>query len=387
MGEHVFDSGEDREPGNGPELMEAIQAATSGLDHAQLDRLERIADLDSSQGFHYDGYTSVSAFLSHRCGMGVREANRTVFLARALGEMAYSVKLVRSGDLTLSQFEVLAHAWSNHPEAFATDEAALAESVVGLSWTDTRRAVTYWRCLYDEPEELSDPDPSRLHSSKTFGGRGRLDGDLAPEDHNLLETALEPLISELVNSTPEDQLPSRSILRAMALTELIRRHLASDQSPSDHGNRPQVAVIVPWDTLRGADDQPAELGDGTLISAADARRLACDAQVCRLLTGPNSEILDLGRSRRSVSPAQWRALVIRDRHCRFPGCRRPASWCDAHHTLSWTELGHTDLGDLCLLCRHHHTLIHRQGWTITNQGNGTFVFTRPDATTLANGPP
>ncbi len=171
------------------------------------------------------------------------------------------------------------------------------------------------------------------------------------------------------------------------MTELIRRHLTSNQSPTDHGNRPQVNVVVPWETLIGGNDQPGQLTDGTLISAADARRLACDAQVCRLLTGPNSEILDLGRNKRTVSAAQWRALVIRDRHCRMPGCYRPASWCDAHHLLPWDQLGRTDLSDMCLLCRHHHTLIHRDGWTITNQGNGILIFTRPDGTTLPNGPP
>ncbi len=73
------------------------------------------------------------------------------------------------------------------------------------------------------------------------------------------------------------------------------------------------------------------MGDETVITPETARRLACDANVSRLLTGPGSEILDLGRTRRTVSPAQWRALRARDRHCRFPGCRRLWSWCDAHH--------------------------------------------------------
>ncbi len=159
MGEHTFEWDEDREPANGPELMEAIQAATTDLDLARLDRLERIAALDSSEGFRYDGYTSTSAFLVHRCGMSVKQAHRAVFLARAVAEMAYSVKLVRSGDLSLSQFEMLAHGWSQHPEAFATDEATLAQSVVGLSWADTHKAVTYWRCLYQEPPELCRPGP------------------------------------------------------------------------------------------------------------------------------------------------------------------------------------------------------------------------------------
>lgn len=117
------------------------------------------------------------------------------------------------------------------------------------------------------------------------------------------------------------------------------------------------------------------------------RRLACDVQVCRLPTGPLSEILDLGRTRRTVSAAQWRALRHRDRHCRFPGCRRPTTWCDAHHLISWWEhQGPTDLDNLILLCRHHHTLIHRRGWKLT--GTATHpTFTRPDGTTLPNGPP
>ncbi|MGA7271056.1 MAG: hypothetical protein WB239_08285, partial [Acidimicrobiia bacterium] len=73
MGEHTFEWSEDpwgegREPANGPELMEAVAAAWFKVDEVRLDALERVAALDSSEGFRYDGYTSTSAFLVHRCG-------------------------------------------------------------------------------------------------------------------------------------------------------------------------------------------------------------------------------------------------------------------------------------------------------------------------------
>jgi hypothetical protein len=108
------------------------------------------------------------------------------------------------------------------------------------------------------------------------------------------------------------------------------------------------------------------------------QRLSCDAEVCRLLTGPDGEILDMGRSVRTATPAQWKALKIRDRHCRFPGCRRPWSWCDAHHLdWWWDQHGPTDVERMVLLCRHHHSLIHQAGWHVTGVPHDLIVI-RPE---------
>ena len=334
-----------------------------------------------------DGYTSVVAFLVHRCGMGPGEANRQVFLARALDHAPYAAKLVAGGRLSVNQFDVLAHAQAKHPGPFAGDEPALCEAVDGLTLPDTRRLVEYWSQAHDHPTDDA-TDPSQVFLSKTFGGRGRLDGDLTAEDHALLSQALDTLISEIVESAPTDELLPMPQLRAQALTEVTRRHLDSPTTPTDHGNRPHLTVIVDWEVLTGGRrDKTTELLDGTLISPSAAQRLACDAKVCRLLTGPRGEILDLGRTRRTVTPAQWKALRARDRHCRWPGCNRPAAWCDAHHITAWTHPGPTNINNLLLLCRHHHTLIHDGGWKLTGTP-GDIHITRPDGTTLrANAPP
>jgi hypothetical protein len=50
--------------------------------------------------------------------------------------------------------------------------------------------------------------------------------------------------------------------------------------------------------------------------------------------------------------------------CIFPGCDRPATWCQAHHLTPWEEGGPTDLNNLALLCDHHHDAVHHHGWEI-----------------------
>ncbi|MGH8911522.1 MAG: DUF222 domain-containing protein, partial [Acidimicrobiia bacterium] len=352
-----------------------------------LARLQRIAVLDETGGDEYDGYTSCAAFLVHRCGMGSGEANRQVFLARALAQVPYAVKLTAAGRLSVNQLEMLAHAQNRHPDPYAADEPTLAEAATDLTAADTRRLIDYWCQAHDEPDD-KEREPSQTFLSRTLGGRGRLDGDLDPEDYSLLAAALDTLITEMVQTTPKKDLAPMPQLRAEALAEMARRHLDSPDTPTDHGNRPHLAVVIDWEVLTGRHrDGISEFLDGTILTPEAAQRLACDANVCRLLTGPDGEILDLGRTRRTVSPAQWKALRIRDRHCQWAGCWRPWSWTDAHHIEHWViHDGPTDLNKLVLLCRHHHTLVHEGGWTLTGTP-GHLIFTRPDGTILNNGPP
>jgi hypothetical protein len=89
-----------------------------------------------------------------------------------------------------------------------------------------------------------------------------------------------------------------------------------------------------WATRRtGA--APAEQEWGSLISASTARRLACHASVQRIVLDPAGAVLDVGRDYRTVTPAQFAALIARDGGCAFPGCTRPPAWVHraSHQTL------------------------------------------------------
>jgi hypothetical protein len=102
----------------------------------------------------------------------------------------------------------------------------------------------------------------------------------------------------------------------------------------------------------------------TRLSVGAVRRLACDAEVLPVVLGGRSEVLDVGRARRLVTPPIWQALVVRDRHCAFPGCRRTPVACDAHHLTHWADGGVTALDNLVLLCRAHHTTVHATPWQV-----------------------
>jgi hypothetical protein len=119
------------------------------------------------------------------------------------------------------------------------------------------------------------------------------------------------------------------------------------------------------------------------IDAATVRRLACDASVTRVVLGPRSEPLDVGRRTAVVPPAIRRAVVVRDRRCRFPGCDRPPPWCDAHHVTHWGDGGATSVDNLVLLCRRHHRLTHER--FALEMTDGRPVFRRPDGSVLDDG--
>jgi hypothetical protein len=168
---------------------------------------------------------------------------------------------------------------------------------------------------------------------------------------------------------------------ADALVELARRALDGRNLPAGHTVRPHVSVILDLDTLLAqAGDRgihPAVLEFGGPMSAATARRLGCDADITRVITDPASMPLDVGRAKRTVTPAQWAALTVREGGCAFPGCPRSAAWCIAHHVMHWADGGPTNLTNLVLLCDHHHRTVHYHGWDVHIAADGRPQFQPP----------
>ena len=102
-----------------------------------------------------------------------------------------------------------------------------------------------------------------------------------------------------------------------------------------------------------------------------------------------SQPLDLGRTTRTVPAHLRKAVIQRDKKCRFPGCEQPPSVCQIHHLIPWSQGGATALGNLAMFCRFHHIIvIHRWGWKITCHPDGTTTATAPDGRILhSHGPP
>jgi hypothetical protein len=100
--------------------------------------------------------------------------------------------------------------------------------------------------------------------------------------------------------------------------------------------------------------------------------------------------LDTGTPTPTVPPHLRRAVARRDRRCAFPGCRQRPQACQTHHLIARSRGGPTALWNLALLCPFHHlVVIHRWGWTLTLNADGTTTATSPDGirTLHSHGPP
>ena len=145
--------------------------------------------------------------------------------------------------------------------------------------------------------------------------------------------------------------------------------------PLHGGDATRIVVTIPVDQLTsglGAGTLP----DGTRMTVGEVRRLACTAGIVPAVLGTDSHVLDLGRTVRLHNGPQRTAMGIRDKHCRADGCRIPATWCEAHHLVPWSEGGVTSADAGVLLCAFHHHLIHDPRYHHTRLANGDIRFTK-----------
>jgi hypothetical protein len=153
-------------------------------------------------------------------------------------------------------------------------------------------------------------------------------------------------------------------------------------------------------------EHPADVPPGLL--SREALRKAIIGKVVDLLSGPGglasflrtrqlgarlagpSLPLDIGFSK-TIPPGIRNAVILRDRRCRWPGgCNQPAAACEVHHVKHIAHGGPTSLTDCVLLCSYHHQIvIHRWGWTLVLNKDGTTTAWNPDRTKVlhSHGPP
>jgi hypothetical protein len=181
--------------------------------------------------------------------------------------------------------------------------------------------------------------------------------------------------AETVGIGEADRIPAAR-KRGLAFAALLE-HLDPQRLPDHGGDATTVMVTLSLEQLRsGLGAAGVITSDDGAISASEARRLACTAQIIPVVLGTNSEILDLGRTSRLFTPAQRKALRLRDRRCRAEGCTVPAGWCEAHHWNPWSSAGATDLANGVLLCNWHHHRVHDNGYRADRLPNGDVRFSR-----------
>jgi hypothetical protein len=352
----------------------------------EVERLRRLAEIERRTIFQRDGHLSAASWLAGEFKVTWGSAREQVRIARALEEMPETRRALDEGDLSMSAVRVLVAAREADREAFRESEAALVEAARIHSMPDLQRVAGYWRQAVEQDHALDSNEKvraqRRLHASVTFLGMVRVDGNLDPETGETLLAALRAVLDAESRSSREgdDRTPAQR--RADALGEICRQWLDLAERPNVGGEKPHVTVTVDAVALGEGGAVRSELDHVGPVEPAVAKRLSCDASVRRVVMAGPSEPLDVGRQTSVIPPAMRRAVIVRDRHCRFLGCDRPHTWCDAHHVVHWAEGGPTALPNLLLLCRRHHRMVHQRGGFRLELADGRPVFKRPDGSVL-----
>ena len=390
-------------------LEERFAELHRAVEQLELERLRLLAEIERRGLFARHGHLSVASWLAARFRVAWGEAQHDARVARSLGNMPSTQRALEDGEVSLSAARVLVKVRQVDPDSFGDDEAQLVEAARIHSMGDLQRVAAYWReqVEHDRPVDADDERRARraLHASVSFMGMVRVDGALDPETGETLLSALSAVLDAEARGQSDDR-RSPAQRRADALGEICRQWLDGAERPQVAGERPHVSLMVDVDTVRGIHHEAgasdagsdrgtharryhrgrigvmSELGHIGPVPPRLARQLACDASVMRVVMAGGSEPLDVGRRTAVVSPAMRRAVIARDRHCQFPGCDRPSSWCDAHHVVHWADGGPTSVTNLMLLCRRHHRMVHARGDFSLDLVEGRPVFRRSDGSAL-----
>ncbi len=349
---------------DGETLGEAlIQIREAGIDPLEAVFATGVRRFDKSGEYKADGALSLTAWLRWKCKLSGGAAMERVEIARQLEKLPETAAAFANGDVGFQHVAVLART-AEHVGAAAVrkDEANLLKSAQTMDPGQFTTVAKNFEHRVDAAGALAEANNAYqrryFHISEPQDGLVRLDGLLDAEGGATLRAALQRFMKPV-----KDDARSYGQRSVDALVELAR-HGGSGGKRDGAGPRPQLIIRASLDTLAGIKGAPAgELEGGGTVPAETVQRYACDSAVSRI-TGQGELEHELNHASRTLPAPTRRALEARDRHCVFPGCTRPLSWCDGHHLVWWTRGGATALPNLALLCRPHHRMVHEEGWIL-----------------------
>jgi hypothetical protein len=399
-------------------LGERIAEQAAHLDAALHRLLTDLRTFDRGGGWHAQGARSCAHWLSWRVGWGLGTAREHLRVADRLADLSLLDDALRRGEISYSKIRAITRV------ATPDNEAALLEIARRCPGRELEIVCRKYRSVLRHD---ADPDPEGDRHRRwvarrdTADGMVRIEAVLHPEEAALVWAALDHSAHQQCREShrvsaetsspvptaapgPRDgahahSAPNRAPFdRADALVEIAQGYLRGDRPdrspielvvsvPAETLQRPRA---VTTDAVRAAGaPEPCEvacLPDGTCISAEAARRLSCDCGVVDVIEGEHGVPLSAGRKRRTLPGSMKRALLQRDRSCRFPGCANRL-YLEAHHVVHWADGGATSLRNMVACCSFHHRYVHEYGCSIELHDDGPHFLDRRGRRILDAPPP
>ena len=356
------------------ELAGNIAAATARL-------VLMIAEYDRRRGWAEWGCKSCVHWLSWKCAIGTHAAREKLRVGHALEELPVVRAAFEHGELSYSQVRAITRVAGPHNEA----------GLVGIARSATAQqlerlvAATDLACKINDQGFAAAQLDNRHFTPGTDYDNAMFIADtrLPPDDGRLLTKALNAAAKQLREERGNEGPPqSREQLLADALMLLAQSYLANGPASRTGGDDYRAVIHADEDLVvsstAGTDDEPASidaprchLERGQIITKATIERVWCDTAASRVVVRNGTIEIETDNTQ-TISASMRRALRLRDKHCRFPGCSSVRT--DAHHVCWRSKGGPTILGNLILLCRFHHRLVHEYGYQVCSGPDGEIRF-------------
>ncbi|NKT15501.1 DUF222 domain-containing protein [Rhodococcus hoagii] len=373
-----------------PDLVRLVIEMSREIERLEALRAVAVAEIDErAVSFDTLGFRSVKQWLAANTLLEVPAAARILALGRMLARQPEIADAFNAGDISAEHASLIGKFCETPPrgmpnEALDSCRKVLLDAASGPAATTmtVRTCISRLERIFesDELPPTEDTERNEFHVSKTLNGRVAVKGDLDAVTGEMLLTALSALTKPRnpMDDPAGARTPARQ--RADAFAEILRRYLDSGDAPIEGGERPHLSLHVnaadlarseaahEWVKPDGGSDLFGDTDIARMphmgpLSIATGRRLACDCHLTPIVMDDGVP-LNLGRTSRTVSKKQRRALIARDHGCAFPGCGTAPAHCEGHHVKHWADGGPTDLDNLVLLCRYHHTLLHHSHWDV-----------------------
>jgi hypothetical protein len=366
------------------DLRSAVIGVQRHIDRLKVLHAGLLHEVDRRGMWNGTGARDVADWLAGVTNTSKGDAASRARLGAALNASDALKQAAENGDVSAATAESLFDAVTDTPGATSADIDGLVDSCKGASPKAAREAGDDWKKTFaTETPEAAEARrrEKRSVTTKPLGdGMGQLTAILPLLDLRQVTNAISHVAGKPCEADP------RTTEQRMA-DGLVQLAVAYAKGEVKGGReKPTILINI------NAEDYANNTGDGVTahgdrIPAHVVKRLAEDAMIQRVLMA-GGHVLDLGREVRYATEAQYKALMVRDGGCRWAGCHMPAAWCDADHLTAWDDHGHTNLDNLALWCRHHHTEKHRPGVTVLGNANnlrlrlidGTIIHCPPKTT-------
>ena len=381
---------------DGPALRELVVELESS--RARLDAAEAhaLAELDRRRHTDLRLGATTSKWLAREAHLPAGVARARLSLANRLAtDLAVVDEALVDGTIGTDHARVIAAAVNERNiDALADvipDLIAAAGAMVFDTWKDHVRALGELADADGPHDPDADLLKNQLHLSESdaFGlMKGEFTADRFITIHDTLNAIADELFLEYSRdakaSNGELPVPPRSTLMALALEEVCRRANSTDPTTSSGPKVEARLTLLAAPAFGDHLEVPEHLELWGIhhhllgpLPANAVEHLLCDAGFVATLIDATGVPLDQGREERLATPEQKTALEARDGNCDFTGCDAHLAWLDAHHVRYWRHDGPSDLDNFVLLCRRHHRVAHRNGWSVELTPDGWTIWTTP----------